>query len=151
MRWRSIRSQLLLPLLLLLAGVLALSVWMAFAAARQARQQIEMRVRDVAHIVREGGERRLADAASGTATPRRRRYLFMQRHPSASRRQFRRYIIHFLPGKTMARRFMAGDGAVSSPGRICGSSLASVGHRTGTRSEPKTRRTGTADAADRWR
>ncbi len=54
MRWRSIRSQLLLPLLLLLAGVLALSVWMAFAAARQARQQIEMRVRDVAHIVSEG-------------------------------------------------------------------------------------------------
>ena len=32
MRWR-IRSQLLLPLLLLLLGVLGLSMWMAFAAA----------------------------------------------------------------------------------------------------------------------
>ena len=53
MRWR-IRSQLLLPLLLLLLGVLGLSVWMAFAAANHARQQIETRVRDVAHIVSEG-------------------------------------------------------------------------------------------------
>jgi signal transduction histidine kinase len=53
MRWR-IRSQLLLPLLLLLVGVLAVSVWMAFAAASHARQQLERRVRDVAHIVSEG-------------------------------------------------------------------------------------------------
>jgi signal transduction histidine kinase len=52
-RWR-IRSQLLLPLLLLLLGVLGLSVWMAFAAAKHARQQIETRVRDVAQIVGEG-------------------------------------------------------------------------------------------------
>ncbi|HTU16563.1 MAG TPA: HAMP domain-containing sensor histidine kinase [Gemmataceae bacterium] len=53
MRWR-IRSQLLLPLLLLLLGVLGLSVWMAFAAANHARQQIETRVRDVAHLLSEG-------------------------------------------------------------------------------------------------
>ncbi len=52
-RWR-IRSQLLLPLLLLLLGVLGLSVWMAFAAAQHARGQIETRVRDVAQIVGEG-------------------------------------------------------------------------------------------------
>lgn len=53
MRWR-IRWQLLLPLLLLLVGVLGVSVWMAFAAANRARQQIETRVRDVAQIVSEG-------------------------------------------------------------------------------------------------
>jgi signal transduction histidine kinase len=53
MRWR-IRSQLLLPLLLLLLGVFGVSVWMAFAAANHARQQIETRVRDVAQIVGEG-------------------------------------------------------------------------------------------------
>jgi signal transduction histidine kinase len=52
-RWR-IRSQLLLPLMLLLIGVLGLSVWMAFAAAQHARRQIETRVRDVAQIVGEG-------------------------------------------------------------------------------------------------
>lgn len=50
----NIRSQLLLPLLLLLVGVLGLSVWMAFAAANHARRQIESRVRDVSHIVSEG-------------------------------------------------------------------------------------------------
>ncbi len=50
----TIRSQLLLPLLLLLVGVVGLSVWMAFAAADHARRQIETRVRDVAHIVSEG-------------------------------------------------------------------------------------------------
>lgn len=53
MRWR-IRGQLLLPLLLLLVGVLGVSVWMAFAAANHARQQIETRVREVAHIISEG-------------------------------------------------------------------------------------------------
>jgi signal transduction histidine kinase len=53
MRWR-IRSQLLLPLLLLLVGVLGLSVWMAFAAAKQARQQIETRVRNVGELLSEG-------------------------------------------------------------------------------------------------
>lgn len=54
MRRINIRSQLLLPLLLLLVGVLGLSVWMAFAAANGARQQIESRVRGVAHIISEG-------------------------------------------------------------------------------------------------
>src|SRR5579871_938196 len=53
MRWR-IRSQLLLPLLVLLLGVLGVSVWMAFAAANHARQQIELRVRNVAQILSEG-------------------------------------------------------------------------------------------------
>jgi signal transduction histidine kinase len=53
MRWR-IRSQLLLPLLLLLLGVLGLSVWMAFAAANHARGQIETRVRDVGRLLSEG-------------------------------------------------------------------------------------------------
>jgi len=53
MRW-PIRSQLLLPLLLLLVGVLGLSVWMAFAAASQARRQIETRVRDVGRLLSEG-------------------------------------------------------------------------------------------------
>jgi signal transduction histidine kinase len=53
MRWR-IRSQLLLPLLLLLLGVLGLSVWMAFAAANHARQQIETRVRNVGQLLGEG-------------------------------------------------------------------------------------------------
>jgi signal transduction histidine kinase len=53
MRWR-IRSQLLLPLLLLLLGVFGLSVWMAFAAANHARQQIELRVRNVAQLLSEG-------------------------------------------------------------------------------------------------
>jgi signal transduction histidine kinase len=50
----NIRSQLLLPLLVLLLGVVGLSVWMALAAANQARQQIETHVRDVAHIVSQG-------------------------------------------------------------------------------------------------
>jgi len=50
----NVRSQLLLPLLVLLVGVVGLSVWMAFAAANEARQQIERHVRDVAHIVSEG-------------------------------------------------------------------------------------------------
>ncbi|HTU23399.1 MAG TPA: hypothetical protein VMG10_35515, partial [Gemmataceae bacterium] len=49
----NIRSQLLLPLLLLLLGVLGLSVWMTFAAANHARQQIETRVRDVAKLLNE--------------------------------------------------------------------------------------------------
>jgi signal transduction histidine kinase len=53
MRWR-IRSQLLLPLLLLLLGVLGLSVWMAFAAANDARRQIETRVRNVGRLLSEG-------------------------------------------------------------------------------------------------
>jgi signal transduction histidine kinase len=53
MRWR-IRSQLLLPLLLLLVGVLGLSVWMALAAANHARSQIETRVRNVGQLLSEG-------------------------------------------------------------------------------------------------
>jgi signal transduction histidine kinase len=53
MRWR-IRSQLLLPLLLLLVAVVGLCVWMAAAAARRAREQIEARVRTVAHSLAGG-------------------------------------------------------------------------------------------------
>jgi signal transduction histidine kinase len=47
MRWR-IRSQLLIPLLLLLLAVVGISTWTALASARRARRQIEERVRNVA-------------------------------------------------------------------------------------------------------
>jgi signal transduction histidine kinase len=50
MRWR-IRSQLLLPLLLLLLGVVGLTVWMAVAAANRARHQVETRLRAVAQFL----------------------------------------------------------------------------------------------------
>ena len=52
MRWR-IRSQLLLPVVLLLAGVAGISLTTAIAAARQARQQIEARLRTVARFLDE--------------------------------------------------------------------------------------------------
>jgi signal transduction histidine kinase len=47
MRWR-IRTQLLTPVVLLLAGVALISFWTAWAAAGEARRQIEQRQRDVA-------------------------------------------------------------------------------------------------------
>ncbi len=47
MRWR-IRWQLLLPPLLLVAGVVVVSVWLAVLSADQARRQVEERVRSVA-------------------------------------------------------------------------------------------------------
>src|SRR5437016_11031777 len=47
MRWR-IRSQLLVPLLLLLLAVAGISTWTALASARRARRQIEERDRNVA-------------------------------------------------------------------------------------------------------
>jgi signal transduction histidine kinase len=50
MRWR-LRSQLLVPLLLLLAGVAGISTWTAVLSARRARQQIETRVRDTAQYL----------------------------------------------------------------------------------------------------
>src|SRR5687767_13054412 len=46
MRWR-IRSQLLLPVVLLLVGVAGISVGTAYSAARQATRQIEHRLRTV--------------------------------------------------------------------------------------------------------
>jgi signal transduction histidine kinase len=49
-RW-SVRNQLLLPLFLLLAGVIGLSVWMGAAAADRAHAQIEDRLRDVARFL----------------------------------------------------------------------------------------------------
>jgi signal transduction histidine kinase len=52
MRWR-IRTQLLLPVVLLLAGVAGISLTTAIAAARQARQQIETRLRTVARFLDE--------------------------------------------------------------------------------------------------
>jgi signal transduction histidine kinase len=52
MRWR-IRSQLLLPLVLLLLGVAGTTVWTAAASARQARRQIETRLRNVARLLSE--------------------------------------------------------------------------------------------------
>jgi signal transduction histidine kinase len=52
MRWR-IRSQLLVPVLILLAGVVGVSIWTAVAAAHRARQQIEDRLRSVARFLSE--------------------------------------------------------------------------------------------------
>jgi signal transduction histidine kinase len=50
MRW-PIRSQLLVPLLLLLAGTAGITTWTALASARRARQQVETRVRNVAEYL----------------------------------------------------------------------------------------------------
>jgi signal transduction histidine kinase len=50
MRWR-LRTQLLVPLLLLLAGVAGISTWTAVLSARRARRQIEARVRDTAQYL----------------------------------------------------------------------------------------------------
>jgi signal transduction histidine kinase len=52
MRW-SIRYQLLVPLLILLLGVVGISTWTAVSSARQARQQLEDRVRNVARTLSE--------------------------------------------------------------------------------------------------
>jgi signal transduction histidine kinase len=52
MRWR-IRSQLLLPPLTLLLGVVGISTWTALASANRARQQIETQMRDIAHTAGE--------------------------------------------------------------------------------------------------
>ncbi len=48
------RSQLLLPLALLLLGVAGISVWTALASARSARRQVEERLRSVARYLSEG-------------------------------------------------------------------------------------------------
>jgi signal transduction histidine kinase len=50
MRWR-LRTQLLVPLLLLLVGVAGISTWTAVLSARRARRQIETRVRDTAQYL----------------------------------------------------------------------------------------------------
>src|SRR6516165_9688147 len=52
MRW-SIRYQLLVPLLLLLAGIAGISAWTAMASAKRARHQIESQVRNVARTLSE--------------------------------------------------------------------------------------------------
>jgi signal transduction histidine kinase len=52
MRWR-IRSQLLIPLLTLLLGVVGMSTWTAIASAAHARRRIETQMRDVAQTVNE--------------------------------------------------------------------------------------------------
>src|SRR5437764_1331271 len=52
MRWR-IRYQLLVPLLLLLFGVIASSVWIGIASVERARRQIETRIREVARTLSE--------------------------------------------------------------------------------------------------
>src|SRR5216683_3336680 len=52
MRWR-IRSQLLVPVLILLPGVLGISVWTAVSSANRARQQIETRLRNAAELLSE--------------------------------------------------------------------------------------------------
>jgi signal transduction histidine kinase len=53
MRW-SIRAQLLLPVLLLLAGVAAISAATAYASTWAARHQLERRLRDLARSLDEG-------------------------------------------------------------------------------------------------
>jgi signal transduction histidine kinase len=50
MRW-PLRTQLLTPVVLLLAGVAGISFTTAYSAARQAREQIETRLRDVARFL----------------------------------------------------------------------------------------------------
>jgi signal transduction histidine kinase len=52
MRWR-IRTQILVPLLILLLGVAGITTWTALSSANQARQQIETRVRNVARTLGE--------------------------------------------------------------------------------------------------
>jgi signal transduction histidine kinase len=52
MRWR-IRSQLLVPVLILLPGVVGVSAWTAVASVNRARQQIETRLRNVARFLSE--------------------------------------------------------------------------------------------------
>ncbi|HEY1861691.1 MAG TPA: HAMP domain-containing sensor histidine kinase [Gemmataceae bacterium] len=52
MRWR-IRTQILVPLLILLLGVAGIATWTALASANRARLQIETRVRNVAHTFSE--------------------------------------------------------------------------------------------------
>lgn len=50
MRW-SIRSQLLVPLLMLLVGSAGVSTWTAIASARRVQQQIEAQMRDIARTI----------------------------------------------------------------------------------------------------
>jgi signal transduction histidine kinase len=52
MRWR-IRSQLLVPLLTLLLGVVGISTWTALASAQHARARLETQMRDIARTVNE--------------------------------------------------------------------------------------------------
>jgi signal transduction histidine kinase len=52
MRW-SIRYQLLVPLLMLLAGIGGITSWTAMASAQRARNQIENQVRNVVHTLNE--------------------------------------------------------------------------------------------------
>jgi len=60
MRWR-IRYQLLVPLLLLLLGVIASSVWIGLASGQRVRRQIETRIREVARNLIEESNYRLTD------------------------------------------------------------------------------------------
>lgn len=60
MRWR-LRTQLLLPVVLLLLGVAGISVLTAVAATRQARRQMETRLRDVAQYLVEESHFPLTD------------------------------------------------------------------------------------------
>src|SRR6266851_4929721 len=52
MRW-SIRYQLLVPLLTLLAGIAGISTWTAMSSAQRARRQIESQVRNVVRTLSE--------------------------------------------------------------------------------------------------
>jgi len=50
----SIRYQLLIPLVLLLAGLVAVCAWTAYAAAEQARQRIATQIEGIAQTLRDG-------------------------------------------------------------------------------------------------
>src|SRR5260370_13256301 len=52
MHWR-IRSQLLVPLLILLLGVVGISSWTAVASGQHARRRIETQMRDIARTANE--------------------------------------------------------------------------------------------------
>src|SRR5437879_11077226 len=52
MRWR-IRSQLLVPLLILLLGVIGISTWTAFSSAQHARHRLETQMRDISRTANE--------------------------------------------------------------------------------------------------
>jgi signal transduction histidine kinase len=54
MRW-GIRSQLLVPLLMLLLGSIGVSTWTALGSAMRAREQIDTQVRHVARVLSESG------------------------------------------------------------------------------------------------
>src|SRR6185312_14352338 len=69
MRWR-IRSQLLVPLLLLLLGVIGSSVWIGLASVERVRRQIETRLRAVAfNLIKKHGPQETTLEEAPTVLP----------------------------------------------------------------------------------